>query len=353
MSDSVNTRTEASKAEVRQPEKFRIYNMNRYTHTIMAREMEEFVAGGKTKSGFQNLDAVTSIYPGLYVLGAISSLGKTTFMHQMADQMAAAGHPVIFFSLEQSLLDLVTKSLSRTMAEINALDAMTSLQIKKNGTEQRVQAAVDVYDRYDENFIVVECTFRVTIETIEEIVNKYIRQQKKQPVVIVDYLQAIALPEGNRMNDKERVDMHVRRLKQLQSDNKIVLFVISSLNRQNYLTQIDFESYKESGGIEYTADVVWGLQLEVLHDPLFDKTARINEKRQKVKEAKAAVPRRVELVCLKNRFGISSYSCLFDYYPQFDLFRPVTDKIDAAILNAETDQDGFVTIPEGFDLPFD
>ena len=101
------------------------------------------------------------------------------------------------------------------------------------------------------------------------------------------------------------------------------MMVVSSFNRQNYLTQVDFESFKESGGIEYTADVVWGLQLEVLHDALFNSASKINEKRQKIKEAKAANPRRVELVCLKNRFGISSYTCNFEYFPQFDFFRPI------------------------------
>ena len=105
--------------------------------------------------------------------------------------------------------------------------------------------------------------------------------------------------------------------------------------------------------IEYTADVVWGLQLEALHDKLFDSQGKINEKRRKVKEAKAANPRRIELVCLKNRFGISSYSCMFDYYPQFDFFRPIMEGIDMTLL--DVDQDGFIAIPDGFnfDLPFD
>ena len=98
------------------------------------------------------------------------------------------------------------------------------------------------------------------------------------------------------------------------------LIVISSVNRANYLTPIDFESLKESGGIEFTADVVWGLQLQCLNDPLFSKPNSIKEQRAKVKEAKAVTPRRIELVCLKNRYGVSSYSCYFDYYPAADLF---------------------------------
>ena len=173
-------------------------------------------------------------------------------------------------------------------------------------------------------------------------------------LVIVDYLQVIQTAPDSRMTTKDAVDLHVRRLKQLQSDNKLALIVISSLNRQNYLTQIDYESFKESGGIEYTADVVWGLQLQVLHDEIFDSQAKINEKRQKVRDAKAANPRKIELVCLKNRFGISSYSCAFDYFPQFDLFKPDMSKMDMSAVDLEADKDGFVKVPDWMqeELPF-
>lgn len=340
-------------AQAVQTTTFRLSNMRSYIREQMPSEMRDFVDGGKIKSGYQNLDAVTNLYPGLYVVGAISSLGKTTFVHQMADQVAESGNPVLFFSLEQSTLELASKSLSRIMAKKNAVTAMTSLQIRKNGEDPRVGDAVGEYEKYAGNMLVAECTFRATIDTVEGTVRNYINKTGKKPVVIVDYLQVIQPPEGSRMNAKDLVDMHVRRLKQLQSDNKLVLIVISSLNRQNYLTQIDYESFKESGGIEYTADVVWGLQLEVLHDEIFDKQNKLNEKRQKVKEAKAANPRRIELCCLKNRFGISSYSCMFDYYPQFDYFRPVMDGINDDLLGADVDRDGFVSIPDGFKTPFD
>ncbi len=96
--------------------------------------------------------------------------------------------------------------------------------------------------------------------------------------------------------------------------------MVSSINRANYLNPVDFESFKESGGIEYTADVVWGLQLQILNDDLFSKDNKIKEKRETVRAAKKAIPRKIELLCLKNRYGVSSYSCGFNYYPQFDLF---------------------------------
>mgnify|MGYP007102023582 FL=1 len=92
---------------------------------------------------------------------------------------------------------------------------------------------------------------------------------------------------------------------------------------ESYLTPIDYESFKESGGIEYTADVIWGLQLQVINDDIFDKEAKLKQKREKVKAAKRATPRDIEFVCLKNRYGESNYSCQFHYYAQFDYFVPV------------------------------
>ena len=155
--------------------------------------------------------------------------------------------------------------------------------------------------------------------------NNYIEDNNVKPVVIIDYLQIIR-PLNNKTSTKDAVDENVRALKKLQIENDLIVLLISSLNRSNYLTPVDFESFKESGGIEYTADVIWGLQLSVMNDELFDKDKGLKQKRDAVKEAKKASPREVELICLKNRYGISSYLCKFDYYAKYDYFVPKSDK---------------------------
>lgn len=324
-------------------QKSKFISNREYIASGLSTDLEDFVKGGRIKSGYRNLDLITNLYPGFYVLGAVSSLGKTTFMHQMADQIACAGQPVLFFSLEQTRLELTTKSLSRIMAQMDARTARTSLQIRKGRVDERVMAAERVYNAYADNVYVVENTFCATMSSIEKDVETFINEKQQKPVIIIDYLQVVQPPEGSNKTAKDLVDMHVSRLKQLQAKYKIVMMVVSSFNRQNYLTQVDFESFKESGGIEYTADVVWGLQLEVLHDALFNSASKINEKRQKIKEAKATNPRRVELVCLKNRFGVSSYTCNFEYFPQFDLFRPVMPQNVSQLSAKNTDPDGFNT----------
>ena len=328
----------------------KIYGMADYVSGPMLRDAAAFRESGTVKSGYSNIDALTNIYPGLYVLGAISSLGKTTFVHQMADQMAQAGQPVLFFSLEQSILEMAGKSLSRVMARHDASKAMTSLQIRKNMEDPRVSVAVAEYAVYAANLTIVECTFRADIDTIASVTSSYIQQTGKKPVVIVDYLQVIQPAEGSRLSTKDLTDYHVRRLKQIQVDHAVPVIVISSLNRQNYLSLIDFESFKESGGIEYTADVIWGLQLQCLHDPVFESQSKLNEKRETIRKAKAAVPRQVELVCLKNRFGISSYTCAFNYYPHCDLFVPAGVESGSGQAGLDTDPDGFIRVEDaGFD----
>jgi replicative DNA helicase len=257
-------------------------------------------------------------------VGAISSLGKTTFCTQLADQLAEAGEDVLFFSLEQSRLELVSKSLARRTAQKNIETAVDSLSIRRGYLPKQVLTEAAEYKQaIQDRLSIIEGNFQCNISFIGEYIRRYIRENGKKPVVFVDYLQ-ILQPEkderGRTQTTKETVDNTVTELKRISRENGLTVFVISSLNRSNYLSPVDFESFKESGGIEYTADVVWGLQLQSMNDKLFE-TDKKTEKRKAIKAAKAANPRKIELVCLKNRYGISNYSAYFDYYPQYDLYQ--------------------------------
>lgn len=302
-------------------------NTSDYISLFMAGEIEKLKENATRKTGFANLDAETGgVYPGLYAVGGISSVGKTTFIYQMADQMAAAGQHVLFFSMEQSRLEMVSKSIARTTAQADINTAVSSIAIR---TGTLTPVVLDAADRYsqtvDGRLSVIEGNFNCTVSFIGEYTRKYIENNGVKPVIFVDYLQVLR-PEkdpetGRKPTDtKQVVDYNITQLKRMSRALDIPVFVISSLNRSNYLTPVDFESFKESGGIEYTADVVWGLQLDIMNDPIFDKEKCVKEKREKVRDAKAAMPREIELVCLKNRYG-RSYNVHFRYYPQYDLFR--------------------------------
>ena len=310
-------------------------NVTIYLNNIWDKDIAKFSKLKDKKTGYSNIDDVTSLYPGLYVVGAISSLGKTTFIHQLGDQLARRNESVIYFSLEQSRMELVSKGISRLMAQYNINTAISAIDIRRGAINQSILQAIQEYKVFTDREYIVECNFDTNVDFIINYVNNHINKFQHIPVVIIDYLQIIKPLEAHQ-NTKDAVDVNVRALKKLQSDNNLVLFVISSLNRQNYLTPVDFESFKESGGIEYTADVIWGLQLQIMNSDIFSSDKKLKDKREAVRKAKLESPRKIELMCLKNRYGISSYSCLFDYYPQFDYFVPVSDNTSHQAYNGSS-----------------
>lgn len=291
---------------------------------LFQRDIEDFKNVKST--GFENIDKEAGgLYPGLYSLAAISSLGKTTLAHQMADNLAIDGNDVLFFSLEQSRFELVSKSISRTMAQADKSKAMTSLEIRRGENSYAATSAALVYAQsVKDRMNIIEGNFKCDISFIGDYVRQYAKKNNTRPVVFIDYLQILQPTTADQKKSvRDAVDTSVTELKRLSRELNITIIVISSVNRSNYLTPIDFESLKESGGIEYTCDVVWGLQLACLDDPIFEsKSTPISKLRETVKIAKAASPRKIKFVCLKNRYGKANFECNFEYFPEYDLFVP-------------------------------
>lgn len=286
---------------------------------------------GRKPTGFRNLDAKIGggLRPGLFLLGAISSLGKTTFCSQLADGVAAAGNEVIYFSLEQSRLEMISKSLARETAKIDFDRAVTGGQIMDGYRADIVtQAARNYTAAVGDRISIIEAGMNSDTQFITDYVRNYNQRTGVRPVVIIDYLQIMApgeLPNGRKQDKRETVEECLRQLVLLKRELDLTIIAIVSLNRNNYLQPFDFESIKETGLAEYSADVVWGLQLQCLDDPLFSEEKKLKEKRDTVREAKAAIPRKVKLCSVKHRGQQAIYECNFDYYPQYDLFVPTAD----------------------------
>jgi len=296
-------------------------NTQLYIDTLMGDEIEKFKSNAKT--GFPILDrTIGGLYGGLYVLAAISSLGKTSFALQLADQIAEGGNDVVYFSLEQSRLEMVSKSLAREVARLNIDTQVTSLSIRQSHVTDEVKQAATRYKKaVGSRMNIVEGNFRTKVSDIRDYVRNYEKRTGAKPVVFVDYLQILRPEEADKKQSvKETVDGAVEELKMLSRDDNLTVFVISSVNRANYLTPISFESLKESGGIEYSCDCLWGLQLQCLESDSFAGDGKTVEKRKIIEEAKDEDPRKIQLKCLKNRYGKAHFDCFYEYYPGHDLF---------------------------------
>jgi len=326
-SDGKAFRSKIKKAQIKAT--VRPDNVFDYIESIMPDDMQRF--RGEIKTGFESIDAqIGGLYSGLYILAAMSSLGKTTFSLQLAEQIAKNGNDVLFFSLEQSRLELVCKGIARRTAGrfgSNREKGVQSIAIRRGFKNQRVEDAIAMY-QYElaDKFSIVEGNFGLDMKFIEDYVRNYIERTGVRPVVFVDYLQVIAprrdIGSGRIIDAKMNTDLNMTALKRLSRDEELTVFVISSINRSNYLTPIAFESLKESGGIEYTADCVLGMQLQCLNEPEFldaDQKKGVGARRDRVEEEKDANPRKIELTSLKNRYG-GKMRVNFDYLPDFDLF---------------------------------
>ena len=137
------------------------------------------------------------------------------------------------------------------------------------------------------------------------------------PVVFIDYLQ-ILKAHDTHMTDKQAVDYNVLRLKQLSRDFKIPVVILSSMNRMSYSDVISMAALKESGAIEYTADVCLGLQHANMEQIKSGTSTGKAEKRD------------MEIVILKNRNGKIGEELPFKYYAMFHHF---TDSTKYGIIN--------------------
>ena len=300
-------------------------NTSDYIATTFGSEIDIFKKASKVKTGFTELDKqALGVFPELYCIAGGTSLGKTTLTLQLADQFAEGGNDVVLFSLEQSRLEMVSKSLARLTFLENRAEAMTSLEIRQGVKKPILDRAIVKYaETIGRRLSIVEGNFRCNVSFIGDYVKRYIARTGVTPIVIIDYLQILQPDKEGIEDTRVSIDNAVTELKRMSRDLQMTVIVISSINRANYLTPIDFESLKGSGGIEYTAGVVWGLQLACLNEEVFTKT-EITAKRERIKEAKSESPREIELVCLKNRYGCVGWSAFFRYYPASDVY--VTDE---------------------------
>ena len=269
-------------------------------------------------TGFSELDRTLGggLFEGLYFIGALSSLGKTTFTLQIADQVAQQGHDVLIISLEMARSELMAKSISRLTSSGDCRYAKTTRGIttaayyKHYSDEERacINQAINEYATYAEHIFITESVGNTTVDEVRRLIDNHVKITGNKPLVVIDYVQ-ILRPLDPRMSDKQAVDYNVMELKRISRDFKIPIIGISSLNRQSYKEKISMTSFKESGAIEYSSDILIGLQLKGAGDPNFD-----------VDEAKAKDEREIELVILKNRNGKTGVKMDYIFTSKFNLF---------------------------------
>ena len=211
------------------------------------------------------------------------------------------------------LVQLAAKSIARQTFIDNKQSTLSSTDILRGGQSRTSNSIIQCLTQDYFSLIMQECDLE-NVDELISIMKQHCAGSAKPPIFCIDYLQIIPTADPKILNtDKAKVDDIVHKLKTFSRESGALIFVISSFNRLNYNTDANLTSFKESGAIEYSADVV--LALELAKSPANPSSMR---------ELMLAQPRWIKLSCLKNRFG-ALYEVYFYYYSKFDYFEPCLD----------------------------
>ena len=355
--------------------------MEAYKETSALNHLQGFINSieySKTASyyptGFSSFDSIIDggLYAGLYVIGAISSLGKTTFTLQLMDNIAASGNDVIIFSLEMSMYELMAKSISRhslledlkqygsTNHAKTTRGITTGKRYQSYSTTDRgiIAAAVKDYSQYADRIYIKEGIGNIGVKEIREQIDEHIKLTGNRPVIMIDYLQILA-PQSERLTDKQATDRNILELKRISRDYSIPVIGISSFNRDNYTAPVNMASFKESGAVEYSSDVLIGLQYLGMDWQAGESDKARNERIGKLmkeveQKGRQGQGQDIQVKVLKNRNG-SKGETLLQYFPMFNYYTEPSSLTGTAIAatQAAVQQDAWQKVPAGADIPFE
>jgi replicative DNA helicase len=210
--------------------------------------------------GFEQLNRVAGgLGQALVIIGGPPSCGKTTFVKQIADQVADKNEaPVLFFTFEQSADELRIKSLAR-MAGLDVRTIETGKYVADAGQCQKVGQAIARYQALGRRMRVIDAERTTTVDSIRlQAMAAKARAKSDRVLVVIDYVQII--PAVDPLTGKgfpslrEKTDFVCSELRRLARDLDSPVVAISSLSRAGYAAK-SMDAFKESGGLEYGADL--------------------------------------------------------------------------------------------------
>jgi replicative DNA helicase len=225
----------------------------------------------------------------LVLVGARPAMGKTSFILNIARNVAVMSHKkVLFFSLEMSN-EQIAKRVFATEARVNSKKMRTG-EITSNEWQRLAKAANSLND--------CELYFDDSAVTSVSEMKAKIRRLKDVDCVFIDYLQLMSADKNSgRRNDSRTTEVSdiTRSLKLMAKELNIPVVVCSQLSRA---TEIRGQKHKpqladlrESGSIEQDADIVM-----FIHRP--DLKAS-----EKEKSEGEILPNVAEIIVAKHRNG--------------------------------------------------
>lgn len=185
----------------------------------------------------------------LVVVGSRTSQGKTSFLTQLAFKLAERNIPVLYLSLEETPDTLIERIFCQEMEVDNF--CLISGQFKKElSIQAKWKTFVEVVSKIP---LLVTCGVGKNWNEVNQTISLI---SPKPKVVIVDYIQAIALrPRDSR----EMINEYIRQFRQGAVEGNYVGILASQINRgaeSNANNKPAMWQLKDTGVLEEHSDLV-------------------------------------------------------------------------------------------------
>ena len=209
----------------------------------------------------------------LVLLAGPQGLGKTTWALQVGRNLARAGRPVAYFCFEHDPQSLLERLVALEAGEVGGFDA-PDLRHVRTAFEAHDRRQMDLAQRLDEHRGGAEAINRVrkyaahyhlhrssgrstSVDVITDVIEEVRTSTGSTPMVIVDYLQKVHVPNGSQIED-ERITVAVEGLKDLALDHHVPVLAISAGDKEGISAGRRMRSahLRGSSALAYEADAV-------------------------------------------------------------------------------------------------
>jgi replicative DNA helicase len=212
-------------------------------------------ASGGIPTGFPTLNKLLSGWHkgNMITIGAKTGIGKTVSAINFALAAAQSGASVLFFSLEMTIEEIMTRFVS----------CYTGIYIKKikdgNLTDDEMDKIEHAHEMINMK-IKIDTSQKATVDYIMSSAQKMAQSEDGLDLIIIDYLGLIKY-KGNFSSDRQNQVADISRsLKETSMDLQIPIIVLVQINSRGTNEEMDAEPsmglIRESGSIAQDSNVV-------------------------------------------------------------------------------------------------
>lgn len=186
------------------------------------------------------------------VIGGAPGAGKTALANQIALSIASQNNVNVYIAnIEQSRLTLMEREISR-ITDI-PYSMIRQRQLNDAALQERLMQHFETICTVDERF--KSPSGKMSIEQICRDV-----QEHDCKVVVVDYIQKIAVEGDEAKQDRERIGQVLLRLRQLANEGRAVV-IVSALSRgHDAYADATIASFRDSSDLDYSGTNLWILR---------------------------------------------------------------------------------------------